>query len=59
MGSADDGRAVTDPQGRVYGVDGLRVVDASVMPDIPAANTNIPTIMIGEKISAAILAEDS
>jgi len=33
----------------------LRVCDASVMPSIPCANTNIPTIMVGEKISAAIL----
>ncbi|MCZ6771005.1 MAG: GMC family oxidoreductase N-terminal domain-containing protein [Proteobacteria bacterium] len=55
MGSPDDPLAVTDPEGRVYGVDGLRVVDASLMPDIPAANTNIPTIMIAEKISDAIL----
>ncbi len=57
MGSSDDVNAVTDPQGRVYGVEGLYVVDASVMPDIPAANTNIPTIMIAEKISDSILAD--
>ena len=55
MGSADDPMAVTDPAGRVHGVGGLRVVDASVMPTVPRANTNLPTIMIAEKIAAAIL----
>ena len=48
--------SVTDPEGRVLGVDGLRVIDASIMPTIPRANTNIPTIMIAEKCAAAILA---
>ena len=57
MGSADDGTAVTDAAGRVHGVEGLRVVDASVMPAVPRANTNIPTIMIAEKMADAILAE--
>jgi 5-(hydroxymethyl)furfural/furfural oxidase len=57
MGRADDPMAVTDPAGRVYGVQGLRVADASIMPSVPCANTNIPTIMIGEKIAAAVLAE--
>ncbi|MBO6783362.1 MAG: GMC family oxidoreductase N-terminal domain-containing protein, partial [Alphaproteobacteria bacterium] len=52
MGAADDPGAVTDPQGRVYGVDGLRVVDASLMPTLPRGNTNIPTIMMAEKIAA-------
>ncbi len=55
MGRADDPRAVVDPQGRVYGIEGLRVSDASVMPNLPTANTNIPTIMIAEKIADAIL----
>lgn len=55
MGAARDPGAVTDPAGRVYGVEGLRVCDASIMPTVPCANTNIPTIMVGEKISAAIL----
>jgi 5-(hydroxymethyl)furfural/furfural oxidase len=58
MGAPDDPGAVTDPAGRVYGVAGLRVCDASIMPTVPCANTNIPTIMVGEKISAAILADD-
>ena len=57
MGRPDDPMAVTDPSGRVYGVSGLRVADASIMPNVPCANTNIPTIMIGEKIAAAVLAE--
>jgi 5-(hydroxymethyl)furfural/furfural oxidase len=57
MGAADDPGAVTDPAGRVYGVDGLRVCDASIMPAVPCANTNIPTIMVGEKIAATILGE--
>ncbi len=49
--------AVVDPAARVYGVDNLRVVDASIMPTIPRANTNIPTIMLAEKCAAAISAE--
>jgi 5-(hydroxymethyl)furfural/furfural oxidase len=57
MGAPDDPGAVTDPAGRVYGVEGLRVCDASIMPTVPCANTNIPTIMVGEKISAAVLGE--
>ncbi len=56
MGASDDPMAVTDPAGRVYGVEGLRVCDASVMPAVPRANTNIPTIMIAEKIADAMLA---
>ncbi len=54
---AGDPLAVTDPSARVYGVAGLRVADASIMPSVPCANTNIPTIMIGEKVAATILAE--
>jgi len=57
MGASDDPGAVTDPSARAYGVDGLRVADASIMPSVPCANTNIPTIMIGEKVAATILAE--
>jgi 5-(hydroxymethyl)furfural/furfural oxidase len=43
--------AVVDPECRVYGVQGLRVADASVMPSVPSANTNIPTIMIAERVA--------
>jgi len=54
MGAADDRDAVVDPAGRVIGVGGLRVADASVMPVVPRGNTNIPTIMVAEKLAAAI-----
>jgi 5-(hydroxymethyl)furfural/furfural oxidase len=57
MGSDDDPMAVTDITGRVRGVEGLRVVDASIFPVVPCANTNFPTLMTAEKISAAILNE--
>ena len=55
MGAGDDPLAVTSPTGRVHGVEGLRVCDASLMPSIPCANTNIPTIMIAERIADFIL----
>ena len=54
MGAADDPMAVTSPSGKVYGTEGLRVCDASLMPSIPCANTNIPTIMIAERIADMI-----
>lgn len=57
MGADDDPMAVTDTNGRVRGVDGLRVVDASIFPVVPCANTNFPTLMTAEKISDAILSE--
>ena len=49
-----DAMAVTDPQNRVHGMDGLRVVDSSVMPAITTGNLNAPTIMIAEKAADAI-----
>jgi 5-(hydroxymethyl)furfural/furfural oxidase len=55
MGAEDDRRAVTDEEGRVYGVSGLRVVDASIMPVVPCANTNFPTMMLAERIAAKIV----
>ncbi len=51
MGRADDPMAVVDTQGRVRGVQGLRVVDASIFPVVPCANTNFPTLMTAEKIA--------
>ena len=55
MGRADDPMSVVDTQGRVKGVQGLRVVDASIFPIVPCANTNFPTLMTAEKISDAIV----
>ena len=54
MGAADDPMAVVDTQGRVKGVQGLRVVDASIFPVVPCANTNFPVLMAAEKIAEAI-----
>ncbi len=56
MGAADDRMAVVDPHCRVYGVEGLRVADASVMPRVVSANTNIPTIMIAERVAEFVRA---
>ena len=56
MGRDDDPMAVTDNQGRVRGLAGLRGVDASIFPRVPCANTNIPTIMTAEKIADTMLA---
>ena len=52
-----DRLAVVDDQLRVHGLQGLRVIDASVMPAVTSTNTNAPTIMIAEKGAALILAE--
>jgi hypothetical protein len=50
-----DHMAVVDPDLRVYGVEGLRVADASIMPAITSGNTNAPSVMIGEKCAELIL----
>jgi choline dehydrogenase len=52
MGNDPDRGAVVDTRGRVHGIDNLVVADASIMPTIPSANTNLPTIMIAERIAA-------
>jgi len=56
MGRNDDPMSVVDTAGRVKGVEGLRVCDASVFPVVPSANTNFPVLMTAEKVSDAILA---
>jgi choline dehydrogenase len=56
MGPVPDSGSVVDAAGAVHGIDGLFVADASVMPDIPSANTHLPTIMIAERIAALLVA---
>jgi choline dehydrogenase len=54
MGDPGDPQAVTGPDGRVLGVEGLRVADASILPWVPRANTNLAAILVGEKIADSI-----
>ncbi len=58
MGRRDDPMSVVDPEGRVIGVDGLRVADSSVFPRITNGNLNAPSIMVGEKVSDHLLDRD-
>ena len=54
MGPDSDPAAVVDSMGRVRGAEGLYVADASIMPAVPRANTNLPTLMVAERIAAAL-----
>jgi choline dehydrogenase len=56
MGPDPDAGAVVDTRGRVHGIERLHVIDASIMPSIPSANTNLPTIMVAERLAAWITA---
>ena len=55
MGDPRAADVVVDPQGQVRGIDGLRVVDASIMPSVVSSNTNAASMMLAEKLSDAIL----
>jgi choline dehydrogenase len=57
MGPISDPGAVVDPELRVHGVKGIRVADASIMPNIVSSNTNAASIMIGEKAADMIKSE--
>ena len=54
MGPDSHPAAVVDPMGRVHGAQGLYVADASIMPVVPRANTNLPTLMVAERIAAGL-----
>ena len=54
MGPDSDPAAVVDPTGKVHALDGLYVADASIMPIVPRANTNLPTLMLAERIVASL-----
>ena len=54
MGPAADPFAVVDALGKVHGLEALQVIDASIMPTVPRANTNLPTLMVAERSVAAL-----
>jgi choline dehydrogenase len=55
MGPASDRSAVVDSRGKIHGLDNAYVADASIMPVIPRANTNVPALVIGERIARWLL----
>lgn len=55
MGPPSDPDSVVDSEGRVHGIEGLYVADASLMPTVTSGNTNIPTAVIGERIARSLL----
>lgn len=55
MGPASDPDSVVDSEGRVHGIEGLYVADASLMPAVTSGNTNMPTAVIGERIARSLL----
>jgi choline dehydrogenase len=59
MGPATDAEAVVNYKGQVHGVEGLFVIDASIMPTIPSANTNLPTVMVAERCAYWLAKENS
>ncbi|MFI9837490.1 GMC family oxidoreductase [Nonomuraea sp. NPDC051941] len=59
MGDPSDPEVVVDPAGRVLGIDGLRVADASIFPWVTRANTNLTAILVGEKVAASMREEGS
>ena len=55
MGPASDRAAVVDSRGKIHGLDNAYVADASIMPVLPRANTNVPALVVGERIARWIL----
>ena len=55
MGSQDDPDAVVDELGNVFGLEGVAVWDASILPEVPSANTHLPVVMLAERLSSAYL----
>jgi choline dehydrogenase len=55
MGPASDPDSVVDAEGRVHGIEGLYVADASIMPSVTSGNTNMPTAVVGERIGRSLL----
>jgi choline dehydrogenase-like flavoprotein len=57
MGPGDDENAVVDADGHAHGAEALLVIDASIMPDVPSANTHVPVVMIAERLADSLKAE--